>query len=171
MANDLSVLTDTSPCASGSSQLRAYSKAITTANDDTKAEYNAISAQYKITPALALQASYAENEFTEEGVMKNEASGYRLGASYETGKWVFAGQYGVGEVESPTTAADKGIKADRTAYQLAAIYNLSKRTNMYVAYGQQEQEITAGSGSTPSVKVTGDTVKSTQYAVGVRHSF
>ena len=161
--------------------------AIDATNDETQAKYNAISGQYKISPALAVQASYGKNEFSSEGVKNHEASAYRLGVNYETGKWVLAAQYGAGKVKSP--AADvatsgavagtygKGTEADRTAYQLAAIYNLSKRTNLYVAYGMQEQEITAANArltvTTAADRATavGDSVKTTQMAVGVRHSF
>jgi predicted porin len=153
--------------------------AVTAANDDTQAKYNAISAQYKISPALAVQASYGKNEFSSEGVKNHESSAYRLGANYQTGKWVLAAQYGAGKVKSPLADSDanlgKATEADRTAYQLAAIYNLSKRTNLYVAYGMQEQEVTkqannaAGNGTMTTA--IGDSVKTTQMAVGLRHSF
>jgi predicted porin len=168
-ADATSVVTNsTSACASPLRTVVAGNSLVNATNDDSKAKYNAISAAYQVNPALSLQASYAENEFSAEGVKTHEASGYRLGANYVTGKWVLAAQYGKAEVKSPTATALMGTEADRTAYQLAAIYNLSKRTNLYAAYGQQEQEITAAS---TGVTVIGDSVKSTQTAVGVRHSF
>jgi predicted porin len=168
---------------------------VATAGTDTVSELkvDAISAAYQLMPALSLQASYANSEYKTGGAMTSETKAYRLGANYNVGKWVFAAQYGTGDVSTPTadvanSVADatvdatygKGTAADRTAYQLAAIYNLSKRTNLYIAFGTQEQEITAAnaraSGGTPvpatdRATAVGDKIKYTQTAVGVRHSF
>jgi predicted porin len=141
---------------------------------------DAISAAYQLMPALSLQASYAETEYTTAGAMTSETKAYRLGASYNIGKWVLAAQYGQGDVTTPAadTTLDAALgtatSADREAYQLAAIYNLSKRTNLYAAYGTQEQKITGQvlptNAAANSIAI-GDNIKSTQYAVGVRHSF
>jgi predicted porin len=153
--------------------------AVDATNDNTEAKFNAISGQYKISPAFAVQASYGKNQFSTEGVVNHESSAYRLGTSFATGKWVLAAQYGAGTVKSPlansNTNLGKATEADRTAYQLAAIYNLSKRTNLYAAYGMQEQEVTQqannAAGNGDMTTAIGDSVKSTQMAVGVRHSF
>jgi predicted porin len=50
---------------------------------------------------------------------------------------------------------------DMTGYQLGAQYNLSKRTNVYAVYGQNEF---TGQGVAQSSKITGT-------SVGLRHSF
>jgi predicted porin len=184
--------TGTGTCAANTTtlictQLTPVVAVIDATNDDSKAKYNAISAAYQLNPALSLQASYAANEFSVEGAKKNEATAYRLGVNYQTGKWMLAAQYGEGKVKTPladaTTAgvSGSGTAADRTAYQMAAIYSLSKRTNLYVAYGTQEQKITSAAASTGAVggvsvadqraTAVGDSVKSTMMAVGVRHSF
>jgi predicted porin len=52
------------------------------------------------------------------------------------------------------------IKTDLTGYQAAALYNLSKRTNLYAVYGSAKSA-PAGSATT--------TVN--DYGVGVRHTF
>jgi predicted porin len=146
---------------------------------------DAISAAYQLMPALSLQASYAETEYSTAGAMTSETKSYRLGASYNIGKWVLAAQYGAGDVSTPLADAASGVTgvgtaADRSAYQLAAIYNLSKRTNLYVAYGTQEQKITAAAADSDGdaaakaadrAASVGDNMKSTQMAVGIRHSF
>jgi predicted porin len=147
-------------------------------NDTSELKIDAISAAYQLFPALSLQASYAESEYTTAGAMTSETKAYRLGANYNVGKWVLAAQYGQGDVKTPIANSDTnlgtGTAADRTAYQLAAFYNLSKRTALYAAYGFQEQKITAQALNTAGAASTiaiGDKVKWTQTAVGVRHSF
>jgi predicted porin len=166
---------------------KADTSATAAAKVEYEGKYDAVSAAHQLTPALSLQASYAESEYKTSGAMVSETKGYRLGASYGVGKWVLAAQYGTGDVSTPradvatatAVAGDYGIAtaADRTAYQLAAIYNLSKRTNLYVAVGQQEQEITAANARATSTTAAdratavGDKVKYSQMAVGVRHSF
>jgi predicted porin len=158
---------------------------------------NGISAAYQLTPAISLQAAHVVSEYSLAGALNNKTKATRLGGNYNVGKWVFAAQYGVGDVSSP--AADVansvtvgtasapgsygvGTAADRTAMQLAAFYNLSKRTALYAAYGTQEQKITAANaraagGTNNAVPAddrataVGDQVKWTQMAVGIRHSF
>jgi predicted porin len=153
---------------------------------DLESKYNAVSAAYQLTPAISLQASYADAEHKEAGAVTNETKGYRLGANYNVGKWVLAAQYGTGDVSTPTADVATGsasttyglaTAADRTAYQLAAIYNLSKRTNLYVAYGTQEQKITSANARSTTTTAddrataAGDKRKDTQMAIGLRHSF
>jgi predicted porin len=148
---------------------------------------NAVSAAYQLTPAISLQASHAASEFSTAGALSTKTKGTRLGANYNVGKWVLAAQYGTGDVSTP--AADVatlnavagtygvGTAADRTAYQLAAFYNLSKRTALYAAYGSQEQKITAANArltvttADDRASAVGDKTKYSQMAVGVRHSF
>ncbi|MEY4482535.1 MAG: hypothetical protein RIQ84_1697 [Pseudomonadota bacterium] len=148
-----------------------------------KAAYNAVHADYKLTPSVSLQASYADAEFKNtDGVVTNKTDGYRLGAAYTAGKLVFAAQYGQGKVSSPLdnsttdSLAGRATKADRTAYQLGAFYNLSKRTALYAIYGTQEQKVTANTTDTSGdgsldTRAIDDKVKFSQYAIGVRHSF
>ncbi len=147
---------------------------------ESELKINAISAAYQLTPAISLQASHATSEYVTSGAQTSKTKGTRLGANYNVGNWVLAAQYGTGDVNTTpadatsTAALGAGTAADRTAYQMAAFYNLSKRTALYAAYGYQEQKITAqvlndaGQANTTSI---GDKIKYTQTAVGIRHSF
>jgi predicted porin len=144
-----------------------------------KLKIDGISAAYQLTPAISLQAAHVVSEYSAAGTLATKTKGTRLGANYNVGKWVLAGQYGVGDVSSPIANHNdnlgKGTAADRTAMQLAAFYNLSKRTALYAAYGTQEQKITAQANNTAGngdmTTAIGDKVKYTQTAVGIRHSF
>ncbi len=163
------------------------SNAATTAGQAvSELKINGISTAYQLTPAVSLQAAYVESEYSTSGTLTTKTQATRLGANYNVGKWVLAAQYGMGDVSSPLadSATDnlkgRGTSADRTAYQLAAFYNLSKRTALYAAYGYQEQKITNATADTDGnataiaadrATAIGDKVKYTQTAVGIRHSF
>ncbi len=54
-------------------------------------------------------------------------------------------------------------KFDQKGYQLGASYSLSKRTNLYAIYGDQELK---GTGSVSTVKLAEEAV-----AAGIRHTF
>jgi predicted porin len=77
------------------------------------------------------------------------------------GKTTLAAQYGTGKKEGADSSTDTG---DRSGYQVAAIYSLSKRTNAYVAYGSQDLKYTQGT-------YNGNTEKVTATAIGLRHAF
>ena len=65
---------------------------------------------------------------------------------------------------APTVTITGPAYVNFVAYQLGGNYYLSKRTNLYAIYGQQQSTSgslgMAGSGSTAN-----------QYALGVRHTF
>jgi len=70
---------------------------------------------------------------------------------------------GNGKYTGPVAASGTPASQSFVAYQLGSNYYLSKRTNLYAMYGQNQTSqstITAGSGSSAN-----------QYAVGVRHTF
>ena len=64
----------------------------------------------------------------------------------------------------PISATQDNATVNFVAWQLGSNYYLSKRTNLYAIYGQQQSTSTttgtAGSGSTAN-----------QYALGLRHTF
>jgi predicted porin len=135
---------------------------VTAANDEAKARVNAYTAQYTVG-SLTLNALIGDRKVTTEGVVDAVKSKYQqVGAAYAMGNVTLVAQYGQGDIKF--SAVDKD---DRKAYQLGAIYNLSKRTNLYAVYGEQEQKV----ATSPVLAEIGDKVKSTQYAVGLRHSF
>jgi predicted porin len=161
-ASETAVVQNATALVAGDVLIVAGTSAITASNDETKTRINAYSADYVIG-ALKFNALIADNKNTTEGVQTSKVSAQRIGVSYDMGKTTLALQYGMGELEGATSAE----KSDRKAYQLGAIYNLSKRTNLYAAYGTQEQKVTQSA----TAATVGDKTEKTQYAVGLRHSF
>jgi predicted porin len=102
-------------------------------------------AQYLTTKAETATATSFDNEATEVGVR------------VPMGKTLLWASYVDGERKIGAN------KFDQTGYQLGASYSLSKRTNLYAIYGDQELK---GTGSVSTVKMTEDAV-----AAGIRHTF
>jgi predicted porin len=71
-----------------------------------------------------------------------------------------AGSYYMGTRDNKTEEAGAVTKTDLTGYQAAALYSLSKRTNLYAVYGATK---TAPAGSAAT--------NVADYGVGVRHTF
>jgi predicted porin len=79
-----------------------------------------------------------------------------VGVSVPFGQTNLIASYSDGEDQSST------IKTDKKGYQVGVVHNMSKRTNVYAAYGSGEA--TPSSGTNSKIKEDG-------IAVGVRHSF
>jgi len=137
-----------------------------TAADINSTDYQAFSARYAVNSQLALNALYAKNKSKGNSgaqVSKNDVT--QVVVSYTMGKNQLVAQYGEGEGQGATASADQ---RDRKGYQLGAIHNLSKRTNVYAIYGYQDMTyVTAVSGGAAA----GAKEKVSGYAVGLRHSF
>jgi predicted porin len=56
-------------------------------------------------------------------------------------------------------------KTDKSGFQVGAVYNLSKRTNVYAVYGTGKADSTTLGNTTNSKSVASGT------AIGVRHTF
>jgi predicted porin len=126
-----------------------------------KKTYNAASAQYTLGN-IVLDALYATNDTeTVGGVQVSKNSVTQAGVKYNMGNITFAAQYGMGEGEGAAAETDQ---RERSGYQVAAIYNLSKRTNVYAIYGAQEMKYvtTTNAGNKEEAKA---------YGFGIRHSF
>ncbi len=95
--------------------------------------------------AETLTATTYDNKATEVGV-RAPMGKTMLWASYVDGERKFGDN-----------------KYDQKGYQLGASYSLSKRTNLYAIYGDQELK---GTGSVSTVKMTEEAV-----AAGIRHTF
>jgi predicted porin len=141
---------------------------------DTKFTVDAIAARYTIG-ATKLNAIYSKKKQsvsdTDAGTFGNlfKTDAMQVGVSHDIGKVTLAAQYGENSTKFGEGANNaNGGKVDGKAYQLAAIYNLSKRTNVYAAYGSEERKVKTVGVDTGTV---GDKVERTQYAVGLRHSF
>jgi len=90
---------------------------------------------------------------------KSTVKAQKLSASYQMGAVMPFIQYGVGGTNGVTTGAN--LTTDDKAMQVGAEYGLSKRTNLYAAYGQQERKLVNSSAA----------LEIKQYAVGLRHTF
>jgi len=66
--------------------------------------------------------------------------------------------YGSGNDDSTS------IKTDKRGFQVGAVYNFSKRTNVYAVYGN-------GNAETSSTAATNSKVSASGTAIGVRHTF
>jgi predicted porin len=153
--------------------------AATGSNPQTTTDYQAYSAKYNLTSNFAVNALYAQNKSTlsTTGVQNGKNDVTQVGASYTMGKNVLVAQYGQGNGEGAKDAS----RRDRKGYQVGAIHNLSKRTNIYGIYGYQEAvyvdnaaTTTAAGAAGPSGTVgggAGTKEKVSGFAVGVRHSF
>jgi predicted porin len=84
-------------------------------------------------------------------------SANKLSANYKMGNITPFVQFGLGNSEE---AANTG-KADDKGYQIGAEYALSKRSNLYAAYANQERKL----------QNSAEKVTQTPMAVGLRHTF
>ncbi len=105
------------------------------------------------------KVGYVYNRIDRSASVQRSSHALSLSAPL-TAKLVARLGYGFGEYSATTTNAN-GM-SDIKGMQAALNYNLSKRTMVYGIYGQEERD-SATAGRTA--------LKSTEYSVGVRHSF
>ncbi len=145
-----------------------------TSNVVSKTDFQAYSARYNVTSALTVNALYAKNETNELGLVTGKSDVTQIGATYKMGKTSFVGQYGKGQTDvaklTSGSFTPSNVDRERTGYQIGAIYDLSKRTNVYAIYGSQEAKFQAAESGTATV-TAGTKEKVSGYTVGVRHSF
>jgi hypothetical protein len=103
------------------------------------------------------KVGYVYNRIDRSASVQRSSHALSLSAPL-TAKLVARLGYGIGEYSATTIAGMQDIKG----MQAALNYNLSKRTTVYGIYGQEERD-SATAGRTA--------LKSTEYSVGVRHSF
>ena len=104
-----------------------------------------------LTETYTVAAGYAQGS----AVKANKFS-----ASYQIGKVMPFAQYGQGVSEGVRTAAN--TSTDDKAFQLGAEYALSKRSNLYAAYGSHKKTLKTNSSAATEI---------TDIAVGLRHTF
>ena len=129
---------------------------------ETKYSVNAVSTAYTYGP-VKVDAVYAQRTSTNNltGAQTGKVSGSQAGIKYTVTPVIYVtGAYGVGKVE--TTAANVADK-DTSGYLLSAVYDLSKRTNLYLAYGTSAMKYKQTAGQ-PVEKIT-------TTALGMRHTF
>jgi len=101
-----------------------------------------------------------ENKTATTTTLASGVRAQKLSASYQIGNIMPFVQYGIGGSEGLRTGAN--TSTDDKAMQLGAEYSLSKRTNLYAAYGKSDRK--------NKVNSTLET-QQTDVAVGVRHTF
>jgi len=139
-----------------------------------KTDYQAFSGRYAVTSNLAVNALYAKNETQELGRTTGKSDVTQVGVKYDMGKTSLVAQYGKGQTDvAKLTAASfdpSNVDRARSGYQVGAIYNLSKRTNVYGIYGYQDVKYKLGETGTNNV-TAGVKEKVEGFAIGMRHSF
>lgn len=119
----------------------------------------ALGASYDFGFAKAFISNNSRDYTTATAADKTEFKDTTVGAQIPMGNAMLIASYGTGSDDR----ADQ--ETSKRGYQLGAVYNLSKRTNLYAIYG---------SGSAKS-ETTGTTtnqkVNETGYAFGIRHTF
>lgn len=112
-----------------------------------------LGATYKLGNATLLASTGTSKTKDAAGAQSAKKAANQVGVRYPFGAVDTFLTYGT--AKDNTTVGSADVKS--TAYQAGAIYNLSKRTGVYAAYGSTKAE-------------TGP-VKNSELAVGVRHSF
>ena len=135
-----------------------------TAFTASKTVINAANAMYQ-AKGLTVQYTIAQNKTETPTATTNlqasKVKAQKLSASYQMGAVMPFVQYGVGTTQGATTLPTANTSTDDKAMQVGAEYSLSKRSNLYAAYGQQERKLKDSSAN----------LEVRQYAVGLRHTF
>ena len=153
----------------------AYSQkaSVVASTSNVKITAQALSANYNFGPAqvfLLGTQTKVDNVLTE--INLSDTKQYELGVKAPITKTIstFASVY-TGNINSATDSAAMTTynftaaqaRADVGGFQLGAQYDLSKRTNLYAIYGQ--------AGIKGKSAATGDKLETSQYALGLRHTF
>ena len=128
-----------------------------------KTTINAANAMFKQGP-VTLQYTFAINkdETVITGAQNFKVKAQKLSASYQVTPQIMGFiQYGNGGTQMVNTVSTANNQTNDTAMQIGAEYAMSKRTNLYAAYGSQERK---------RINTTAK-AEMDQYAFGVRHTF
>ena len=129
-----------------------------------KTSVNAANAMYQaqgITVQYTIAQNKTETITATTNTQASKVKANKLSASYQMGAIMPFVQYGVGTTQGSTTHSDVQNSTKDKGMQVGAEYGLSKRSNLYAAYGQQERSLVQSSA----------TLEVKQYAVGLRHTF
>lgn len=123
---------------------------------------------YTAGKATLLAVYGKSKEDSQNGDQIKLRKGYQLGVKYPLTSTVDSFlTYGRATVQAAASAAEGTAKGT----QMGAIYNLSKRTGVYAAYGKTTGDTSATASAATNPATPDSTVKGTEFAVGVRHSF
>jgi hypothetical protein len=122
-------------------------------------------------------ASYDSNVYTKRtaqqvGVRSFVTPTIESWASIGTGK-VTNSYYATTAAGALTTGGTNVVGANLSAWQLGTNYYLSKRTNLYAIYGQQQtgNAVYPASVSGNTLAINANSNKMDSYALGMRHTF
>jgi len=136
----------------------------TTAFSKTELKVNGANAMYKakgLTVQYTIGNNVTETKTATTTVHTSSVRAQKLSASYQVTPTIMPFvQYGIGGTEGVRTGAN--TLTDDKAMQAGVIYTLSKRTNLYAAYGDSQRELKTNS----TLKT-----KETEMAVGLLHTF
>jgi predicted porin len=130
----------------------------------SKTTVNAANAMYS-AKGLTVQYTIASNKTNTvtatTDLQASKVVAQKLSASYKMGAIMPFVQYGIGRTQGSTATTVVQNSTDDKGMQIGAEYGLSKRTNLYAAYGNQERKLINSSAK----------LEAKQYAVGLRHTF
>jgi predicted porin len=135
-----------------------------TAFTQSKTSINAANAMYQakgLTVQYTIAANKTETITATSNLQASKVKAQKLSASYQVGAFMPFVQYGIGTTQGATTPIVANTSTSDKGMQVGSEYGLSKRTNLYAAYGQQER----------TLKDTLAALEVKQYAVGLRHTF
>jgi len=124
---------------------------------------NAVSARYS-AQGLTAEAIYGNNKTESIGVQTSKLNVTQLNVSYAIGAITPFVKYGIGNTQTGLSGA---ADANTSAMQVGALYTMSKRTNLYAAYGQTEIKVKTSS----TAALVNNKVSAQQAAIGMMHTF
>ena len=107
---------------------------------------------------------YGRNETKSATAQASKVNATQLAVSYAVGAVTPFAKYGIGKTETGISGA---ADADTSGMQLGATYAMSKRTNVYAAYGQQTIKVKKST----TAALVDNKVNAQQMAVGLMHTF
>jgi len=122
---------------------------------------NALQARYR-GHGLVAEVTFANNKAEIASVQQYRNNAYKFSASYQVTPTItpFV-QYGSGISEALKATTNTNTANAMTGYQAGVTYGMSKRTNLYAAYGYQKSEN----------KTTTASVEGKEIGVGILHTF
>jgi predicted porin len=123
---------------------------------------NALQARYRGNNGLVVEVTFANNKAESASVQSYKTNALKYGVSYAlTPAITTFVQYGSGISEASKASTSTNTANTTSAYQVGATYTLSKRTNLYAAYGYQKSENKSTTGS----------IEGKEFGLGMLHTF
>jgi predicted porin len=128
---------------------------------ETEIRINALQARYR-GHGLVAEVTFANNKAEIASVQQYRNNAIKFSASYQVTPTItpFV-QYGSGISEATKGLTNTNSANTMTGYQAGVTYGMSKRTNLYAAYGYQKSEN----------KATTASVEGKEIGVGILHTF